>query len=163
MNRSLATALALGFVLASTTAPRSASAQAAAPPPGAVQCNDFIKLRTEAEQKALLVKAAGQHKEDREGMCTAITRFSVAEAAALKFLQDNMTWCGIPAQVVTMSKENHDKTVKFRDVVCNAPAAPKPKPPTLSDAISTPTVDTNKNTSTGQGTFDTLTGNPLKR
>jgi len=33
----------------------------------------------------------------------------------------------------------------------------------LSDAIKAPSVDTAKDTKTGRGTFDTLTGNPLAR
>jgi hypothetical protein len=159
MNRSLTTGLALSLALvAGMNAPRPASAQSGAPGP---QCNDFIKLRNDAQQKALLVKAAGQHKDDRKGMCTALEHFTAAEAAALKFLEDNKSWCGIPDQVVADAKANHEKSVKFKDVVCSAP--PAPKPPTLSDAISTPSVDSCKNTKTGEGTFDTLSGNPLAK
>ena len=55
----------------------------------------------------------------------------------------------------------HDNTIKFRDTVCAE--APKPKAPTLSDAIGTPPLDTANNTKTGRGTFDTLTGNPLAK
>ena len=55
----------------------------------------------------------------------------------------------------------HGKTLKFRTVVC-APAA-EPHVPTLSDAMGTPRLDTSKNTRTGPGTFDTLTGNPLAK
>jgi hypothetical protein len=49
--------------------------------------------------------------------------------------------------------------VQFRDQVCAE--QPQPKAPTLSDALGTPTLDTRKNTKTGKGTLDTLTGNPL--
>jgi len=155
MNRSLV-GLVLGAALVvGVCGPRPASAQTAS------QCNDFIKLRNDAQQKAQLVKAAGEHKEDRKGMCTALERFTAAEALALKFLEDNKTWCGIPDQVVADAKANHEKSVKFKDVVCSAP--PAPKPPSLSDVITTPSVDSGKNTKTGQGTLDTLTGNPLAK
>ena len=158
MNRSLPLALALAFGVALGVAlPRTALAQAG------LQCNDFLKLRNEAQQKASLVKAASLRKDDRKGMCAAVERFSAAEGLALKFLQDNMTWCGIPEQVVADAKANHEKTLKFRTIVCSEAPVAKPKPPTLSDAIATPSVDTAGNTKTGHGTFDTLTGNPLAR
>jgi hypothetical protein len=143
--------------VAAIAVPRGAAAQAGP------QCNDFLKLRAEAQQKAGLVKAASQHKDDRKGMCTAVERFSAAEGAAVKFLVDNKTWCGIPEQVIADAKASHEKTLQFRTVVCSEAPAVKPKPPTLSDAINTPSVDSSKNTKTGRGTFDTLTGNPLAR
>ncbi len=91
-----------------------------------------------------------------------MTRFSTAEAAALKFLEVNATWCGVPAEAIKSAKAAHEKTLKFRTVVCTE--APKPHVPTLSDALGTPELDTAKNTKTGTGgTFDTLTGNPLAR
>jgi hypothetical protein len=163
MSRSLATASALGLALvAGAAGMRCALAQAPPAAPLGTQCNDFIKLREDAQQKASLVKAASAHKDDRKGMCAAITRFSAAEGLALKFLEDNLTWCGIPQQAVANAKTVHEQTVKFQAIAC-AEGPPKPKPPTLSEAISTPSVDTGQNTKTGVGTFDTLTGNPLAR
>ena len=52
--------------------------------------------------------------------------------------------------------------MKFRTMACSE-EGPRPKAPSLSDAIKSPSVDTAKNTKTGRGTFDTLTGNPLAR
>jgi hypothetical protein len=170
MNRSLATALALSAALAAgvsgtyaASAQTAQLGQAARSGEAGPQCNDFLKLRADAQQKASLVKAASLKKDDRKGMCDALTRFSAAEELAVKFLESNMSWCGIPPQVITDAKTNHEKTVKFRTVVCTENPAPRPRPPTLSDAISTPSVDTGKNTKTGEGTFDTLTGNPLAK
>jgi hypothetical protein len=166
MNRTLAAASALGFALvAGVTASRPALAQfppAGPAGPAGPQCNDFVKLREDAQKKASLVQAASLHKEDRKTMCEAMIHFSAAEGLALKFMQDNMAWCGIPQQAIDNAKVNHAKTVQFQTAVC-AEGPTKPKAPTLSDAINTPTVDTGKNTRTGQGTFDTLTGNPLAK
>ena len=67
----------------------------------------------------------------------------------------------MPDQAVAQAKTMHVNTIKFRDTVCAE--GPKPKAPTLSDAIGTPSVDTGQNTRTGRGTFDTLTGNPLAK
>jgi hypothetical protein len=124
------------------------------------QCNNFMKLRDEAQSKAHIVQATSK-THDRKAMCAAVTRFVTAEAAVVKFLDDNRVGCGVPAQAVTEAKTNHEKTIKFREALCAE--APQPKVPTLSDAIGTPTLDTAKNTKTGKGTFDTLTGNPLAR
>jgi hypothetical protein len=128
------------------------------PPP---ICNSFIKLKDDAEKKAIVIQAIGKNHGDRKAMCAAVTRFAAAETLVVKFLEDNKTTCGVPEQALSTSRTNHDHTLKFRDTVCAE--APAPKPPTLSDAIGTPTLDTAKNTKTGKGTFDTLTGNPLAR
>ncbi len=155
MKRSLAMALALVAVV---TGSRAALAQA-----GPAQCNDFVRLRTDAQQKALAVRTAGEHKADRKEICALLTRFSAAEAVVIKFLEDNKTWCGIPAEAIKNSKANHENTLKFRTAACSEAPAVRPHEPTLSDAIGTPSVDTAGNTKTGHGTLDSLNGNPLAK
>jgi len=158
MNRSLALVLAFTLAGGIFTA-QNAAAQGAATGP---QCNDFIKLRDDAQAKAMAVRNATLRKVDRKELCTLTERFFTAEGVALKFLQQNKTWCGIPDEAVTGAKTAHDKTAKFKDMICSNDT-PHPKPPSLSDAIGTPTVDNAQNTKTGRGTFDTLTGNPLAK
>ena len=63
--------------------------------------------------------------------------------------------------VTPVAKAMHAHTMQFRDTVCAE--GPKPKVPTLSDAIGTTPLDTSTNTKTGRGTLDTLTGNPLAK
>ena len=89
MLRSLALALALVALLVGD---RVASAQA---PP---QCNDFLKLRGEAEQKGMAVRKAGERKAERKEICGLVSGFYTAEAAIVKFLENNKTWCGIPGR-----------------------------------------------------------------
>ena len=154
MKRSLAAALVpLVMIAASGTA----SAQ------GPAQCADFVKLRAAAQEKANAVREAAQHKAERKVVCGLVQRFYAAEAAVVKFLEDNKTWCGIPEQAIKSGKAGHEQTAKFRDAVCSEAAAPKPHVPTLSDAINQPSVDTGANTSTGRGTLDSLSGNPLAK
>ena len=161
MKRSLA---AVFTVAALAAAPGTAPAQTGTPAqPGTVQCNDFMKLRSDAEQKAGAIRNATQQKVDRKDVCGLVQRFTTAEAAVVKFLEVNKTWCGVPDQVVQQAKSNHEKTLKFRTAVCTEAPAAKPKPPSLSDAIGTPSVDSADNTRTGRGTFDTLNGNPLAK
>jgi hypothetical protein len=145
----------------STSVNRSARAQFPAPPGGAPQCGEFPKLIEEAQKRGASVGVAIKGKVDRKEICALMTTFVAAEGKVVKFLQDNKTWCGIPDQAVAASKANHEKSLKFRTAACEE--GPKPKTPTLSDAIKAPSVDTAKNTKTGRGTFDTLTGNPLAK
>jgi hypothetical protein len=137
----------------------SAWAQLQAPP--AAQCASFPKISEEAQKRGALVSAAIKAKADRKEICTLMTSFVAAENNVVKFLQDNKVWCGVPDQVVAVSKANHEKSIKFRTAACEE--GPHPKTPTLSDAIKAPSLDTAKNTKTGRGTFDTLTGNPLAK
>ena len=140
---------------------RSALAQFPAPPGGA-QCNDFANLAAEAQKRSALVGAAMKAKADRKEICTLMTNFVAAEANVVKFMETNKVWCGVPNDAITTSKANHEKSMKFRTTACSE-EGPRPKAPSLSDAIKAPSVDTAKNTKTGRGTFDTLTGNPLAR
>ncbi len=130
------------------------------PPPSGI-CANFPKLRDEAKAKAEAVSAIGKRKGDRTEMCAAVQTFTAAEEKVVKFLDDNKVNCGVPPQAITQAKAMHVNTVKFRDTVCAE--GPKPKAPTLSDAIGTPSLDTRTNTKTGRGTLDTLTGNPLAK
>ncbi len=129
-------------------------------PPGGPQaiCANFMKLKEEADVKGHAIQDVSK-KHDRKLMCGAVTRFVEIETKVVKFLVDNKTTCGVPDQAVANAKASHEKTIQFREQVCAE--QPQPKAPTLSDAIGTPTLDTRKNTKTGKGTLDTLTGNPL--
>jgi hypothetical protein len=123
------------------------------------QCTPFQKLRDDAAQKANAVSEIGKKHGDRAAMCGAVTRFFDAEQKVVKFLEENRVACGVPAEAIQQAKVIHGNTLKFKDNVCAE--GPKPKIPTLSDAIGTTPLDTPKNTKTGPGTFNTLTGNPL--
>jgi hypothetical protein len=156
MTRSLAIAVAL-FALSMPAWTSPAAAQ------GAPQCADFPRLSAEAKKRADAVQAAINAKADRKQICTLLTTFVASEATVIKFLEENKEWCGVPNQAIATSKTNHEKSIKFKTMACAADAAPQVKPPSLSDAIKTPSVDSSANTKTGRGTFDTLTGNPLAR
>jgi hypothetical protein len=144
-----------------TSANRSAWAQFPPPPGGAPQCSEFPKLIEEAQKRGASVGVAIKGKVGRKEICALMTTFVAAEGKVIKFLQDNKTWCGIPDQAVAAARANHEKSLKFRTAACEE--GPKPRAPTLSDAIKGPSLDTAKNTKTGRGTFDTLTGNPLAK
>jgi hypothetical protein len=131
--------------------------------PAPPQCSAFGPLRTDAQDKAMAVRTAIQKKSERKEICTLVQRFYAAEGSVVKFLEENKTWCGIPEEAITTAKDNHEKTLKFRTAACTEAPAAKPRPPSLSDAIGTPSVDTGNNTKTGRGTLDSLNGNPLAK
>ena len=151
---SMAVALALTATAAGMT---EASAQMSPSP-----CDGFIPLRDDAKQKAMAIGVAEKRHAPPKELCTTVSRFYLAEAAALKFLESNKTWCGVPDEAIAAAKATHEKTLKFRDIVCNPSAQQRPAQ-TLSDALGGPTLDTAKNTKTNTGTFNTLTGNPLAK
>jgi hypothetical protein len=155
MKWSVAMALA---VLAIAAEPHAALAQTSP-----VQCNAFPQLRNEAQQKALAVRTAVEHKAERKDICVLVQRFYAAEGTVVKFLEENKSWCGIPEEAIKQAKANHEHTLKFRTAACTEAPTAKPRPPSLSDAIGTPSVDTGNNTKTGRGTLDSLNGNPLAK
>lgn len=139
----------------------SSAAMAQTPTP--VQCNAFTQIRAEAQKKAAAVREAVQKHVDRKEICALVQRFYASEAVIVKFLEENKTWCGIPDQAITQAKAGHENTLKFRTAACSEAPAAKPRPPSLSDAINMPSVDTGANTKTGRGTLDSLNGNPLAK
>jgi hypothetical protein len=151
------TAVALSVLVIAAEC-NAASAQQAPP-----QCASFPNLRIDAQEKAMAVRTAIEHKSERKEICTLVQRFYAAEGTVVKFLEDNKTWCGIPDQAITTAKTNHERTLKFRTAACTEAPAVKPRAPSLSDAIGTPSVDTGANTKTGRGTLDSLNGNPLAK
>jgi hypothetical protein len=155
MNRRVATTLIAALGVAG-----SGTAWAQPAPP---ECSAFVQLRNDAQQKALAVRTAIEKKVERKDVCVLVQRFYAAEGSVLKFLEDNKTWCNIPDQAITGAKENHERTLKFRTAACTEAPQAKPRPPSLSDAIGTPSVDSSENTKTGRGTLDSLTGNPLAK
>jgi hypothetical protein len=131
------------------------------PPMQSSLCASFPRLRDEAKAKADAISAIGKKHGDRKDMCAAVQVFAAAEDKVVKFLLDNKSACGVPDQAVAQAKVMHGNTLKFRDTVCAE--GPKPKVPTLSDAIGSTPLDSSTNTKTGRGTLDTLTGNPLAK
>jgi hypothetical protein len=155
-SRAIVLALAMGCVCA----PAAFAQQAQ-------QCGDFTKIRADADQRAMAIRAASQRKAEAKELCGLFQRFVAAEDTVVKFLETNKLWCGVPDVAIKQAKLGHEKTLKMRTAVCSGGAvggeAPRAKPPSLSDALGPPSVDTPSNTKTGRGTFDTLTGSPLAR
>ena len=126
--------------------------------------NEFMPLRNEAEKRGNAIQAAAKRKAPPTEVCKLFRQFTEAEAKYVKYAETNGAWCGIPADAVKQMKANHAQSLKIRERVCAVAAAPpKPRGPTLGDALGTTTVPSGSTTRTGRGTFDTLTGStPLR-
>jgi hypothetical protein len=154
-------ALLLAATLVAVSA-ADAGAQVGAPP----QCSDFAPLRQETEERGKAIKAASDRKAPATEACQLLGRYVAAESKLLKFMVDNQVWCGVPANAIEAIKTAHGRAQEMRQRVCQAAKAgpaPKPKLPSLGDALGSSNVATPSNTQTGRGTLDSLTGNPLAR
>jgi hypothetical protein len=142
-----------------------AAAQVAPPQQQQPPCfNEFMPLRNAAEKNGKAIQAASKRKAPATEICALFKRFAVSEEKYIKYAEVNATWCGIPAEAVKQMQANHAQTLKIRTRVCSVAAAPpRPRGPTLGDALGTTPIPDANTTRTGRGTYDTLTGNPLGR
>ncbi|HEX2655129.1 MAG TPA: hypothetical protein VHN11_15955 [Xanthobacteraceae bacterium] len=155
--------VALAAILLVSAAVAESKAQT---PPGGANCmNDFMPLRSEAEKRAAAIKAGTERKASRNELCGLFRRFSEAELKVVKYAEQNQGWCGIPPEAVATMKKNHVRTAEIEHKVC-APdplgGAEKPKGSGLSEALGTRSFMPDAS-STGRGTFDTLSGSALKQ
>jgi hypothetical protein len=137
-----------------------------APTKGPPCMAEFAPLRTETEKRAATLKAAAAKHAPPQEVCQLFTRFIEAESKLVKFMEKNAATCGIPAQVVATTKGNHGKTLETKEKVCAAAsgaANEARRGPGLGDALGVRAFPTPDSTSTGAGTLDSLSGNPLKR
>jgi hypothetical protein len=123
-------------------------------------CEAFLPIRAAAEKDGAAIKTAADRKAPREEVCPLFKRFAISEAKMVKFLKDNQRQCGIPEQAVKQVAVSHNRTIQIRNQVCSTAAA-APTVPRLSDAFGGP-LKPDASTHPHTGTFDTLTGNPLR-
>jgi hypothetical protein len=126
--------------------------------------NDILPLRQQVEKDSAVVKAAIE-KKDRGEICSALKRFTAAEAKFVKYMEDNQAWCSIPPEVIPQLKQNQARAIKLRGQACAPGAAAQPAIPAgpgLSGALGTTRAPAAKGKS-GTGTFDTLTGPSIQR
>jgi hypothetical protein len=143
------------------------------PPPGMAQqaaacMQEFVPLREAAEKRAGMITAAAKRKAPRDELCKLFNGFLAAETKLVKYMETNRSGCGIPDQAISNLKKEHARVTTTRQQVCSGapmggPSGPPPGP-SLSDALGAPRVAPGPTTSSGGlGTWDTLTGNPIRR
>jgi len=132
------------------------------------QCmKDFAPLRTEAEKRGKLIKAASERHAPPDEACKLIGSFGQAEINMIKYVEAHASQCGIPAQIADQLKNGHKNTENLQKKVCAAAqqgqqrAAPGPS---LSDVLgSSAAIPEATAVKRGGSTFDTLNGNVLAR
>jgi hypothetical protein len=137
-----------------------------APQQGVPPCMaEFAPLRSEAEKRAAAIKAAAAKRVAPAELCQLFGKFVESEAKVVKFMEKNAASCGIPAQIITSTKTNHGKTLETKQKICSAGpvGGGEPKGPGLGEALGMRAVPTPDTTTTGAGTFDTLSGSPLAK
>lgn len=160
-----------GFPPPGARPPPQASPPAAMAPPGAPQeppcMREFMPLREDMQKRGVLIQKAQERTPTREEMCQLFKNFTAAEAKVVKFVTDKQASCEIPNEVVTKIKTDYGQHVKVREQICKGgPAAGKaaaPPTPKLSDELGLRGIADPTTSSSGRGTFDTLTGNPFQR
>jgi hypothetical protein len=126
----------------------------------------FMPLRTEAEKRGKLIKAASERHAAPDEACKLIGSFGQAEIKMIKYVETHTTQCGIPQQVIEQLKTGHKNTENMQQRVCSMAQQAQqhgPAGPSLSEVLGSsaalPEATANKKGST----FDTLNGNVLAR
>jgi hypothetical protein len=133
----------------------------AAPPPA---CQELLTLRDETQKHGIALQKASERKVPPAQACPLFKSLIAAEAKFIKALEQNGSTCGVPADIPKKIKAQHERLAQIGKRVCDAAAqGPRSPGPTLSDALGTTRVPSRDTVTTGRGTFDTLTGNPLAR
>lgn len=124
---------------------------------------EFTQLSQDAAKKRGAIEQAGKKKVPPAVACRLFNDYAASEAKLIKFVSANTASCGMPKDLLDNLNKGHAQTTQIRTRVCEVAAAPpKPAGPSLSDALSAPVPDSS-NVKRGHGTFDTLSGSPLKR
>ena len=127
----------------------------------------FMPLRTEAERRGKLIKAASDRHAPPDEACKLIGTYSQAELKMMKFVESHSAKCGIPPQVLEQLKVGHKNSESMLQKVCSAAQQAQTRPaagPSLSEVLGSATaLPEATKTKKGGSTFDTLNGNVLTR
>ena len=127
---------------------------------------EFIPLRSDAETKGKMIKAASDRHASAEEACKLIKNYGAAESKMMSYVEKNSGRCGIPSQISDQLKVGHKHTEQMLQNVCNAAAQAQtraPAGPSLSDVLGSSTALPEATKKKGGSAFDTLTGNVLTR
>src|SRR4051812_3390258 len=88
-------------------------------PPGGEDCmKQFLPLRTEAEKRGALIKAASDRRAPPDEACKLIKNFAQSELKMIKYIETNAQKCGIPPQVGDQMKKGHKNTEAMQNKIC---------------------------------------------
>ena len=90
--------------------------------------SEFAPLREEAERRGKLIKAASARRAPPEEACKLIGSFGQSEIKMIKFIEANVTGCGIAPQVADQLKASHKNTEAMLRKVCALARAGRGEP-----------------------------------
>jgi hypothetical protein len=136
--------------------------------PGEDCMKAFVPLRTEAEKRGKLIKAASDRHAGPDEACKLISSFGDAETKMIKYVESHAAKCGIPPQISDQLKAGHKNTEKMQKTVCQVAQQVQqrgPVGPSLSEVLGSAAAlpEATETTKKGGSTFDTLNGNVLSR
>jgi hypothetical protein len=79
---------------------------------------EFVPLRTEAEERGKLIKAASERHAPPGEECELIGNFGQSEIKMIKYVDANLTKCGIPPQVAEQLRAGHKNTEVMQKKIC---------------------------------------------
>jgi hypothetical protein len=127
---------------------------------------EFMPLRSDAEKKGKMIKAASDRHATADVACKLIKNYGAAESKMMVYVEKNGARCGIPSQIGDQLKAGHKNTETMLEKVCGAAeqAQARPAGPSLSEVLGSSTaLPEATKTKKGGSTFDTLNGNVLTR
>jgi hypothetical protein len=133
-------------------------------PPAA--CQQLMVIKDEVQKNGLALQAATKRKPSPIEGCKLFTAFAASEAKFLHGLEENKATCGVPDDAIKHFRGEFEQVSQMKKQICEAAAqGPRSVGPSLSDALnSAPTLpEPSTSSKSKNGTYDTLTGNPLVR
>ena len=126
-------------------------------------CQGLLTTRDEVQKAGIAIRKASERHATPVEACKLFKNLLAGQAKLIKGIEQNMTTCGVPPDVPQQMKAEQVQINKVAARVCEAAArGPQQAGPSLSDALGTSRTP-DRSSSTGRGTLDTMTGNPLAR
>jgi hypothetical protein len=78
----------------------------------------FVVLRSEAEQRGKLIRAASERHAPPDEACKLIGNFSQSELKMIKYLEANPASCGFPPRAADQLRVGHRNTEAMQKKIC---------------------------------------------
>jgi hypothetical protein len=79
---------------------------------------EFVPLRSEAEERGRLIKAASERRAPPGEACQLIANFGQSEIKMIRYIEANAAKCGFPPQTADQLRVSHENTEARQKQVC---------------------------------------------
>ena len=98
---------------------------------------EFVPLRTEAEERGKLIRAASERHATPDETCELIGNFGQSEIKMIKFIEANSARCEIAPQIANQVRAGHQRTEAMQKKLCVVADLTSPEP-SISDVLERP-------------------------